>query len=254
MNILGPVLGAALALTGALAAACFVKAFGIMFLALPRSSHAEKAKEVPRTMLVGMGFLALLCLIFGVVPFVAIDLLSPVTASLIGRETTPLLGGYRWLAVPQVMGQGVAVVNTSVSPPLILAFLVLSVMLVSLVINNFDKFRKARIEETWNCGTVLTSKMEYTATSFSNPIRIMFRAIFQPSRETKIEFVLKPYFARHIKSKGTIKPFFEDNLYRPSLKFFLKLADKVTALQSGSIHLYLGYIFATLVILLVFAR
>lgn len=254
MNILGPVLGAALALTGALAAACFVKAFGIMFLALPRSSQAEKAKEVPRTMLVGMGFLALLCLIFGVMPFMAISLLSPVTASLIGRETIPLLGGYRWLAVPPVMGQGAAVVTTSISPPLILAVLVLSVMLVSIFINKFGKFRKARIDETWNCGTALTSKMEYTATSFSNPIRIMFRAIFQPSRETKIEFVLKPYFARHIKSKGTIKPFFEDNLYRPLLKLFLKLADKVTALQSGSIHLYLGYIFATLVILLIFAR
>ena len=248
MNILGPVLGAALALTGALAAACFVKAFGIMFLALPRSSQAEKAKEVPRTMLVGMGFLALLCLTFGVMPFMAFNLLSPVTASLLGLETIPLLGGYRWLNVPTAIGQA------SLSPPLILAVLVLSVVLVYLLMNKFGKFRKARIDETWNCGTALTPQMEYTATSFSNPIRIVFRAIFQPSRETKIEFVLKPYFARHIKSKGTIKPFFEDNLYRPLLKFFLKLADKVTALQSGSIHLYLGYIFATLVILLIFAR
>ena len=254
MNIMGPVLGAALALTGALAAACFVKAFGIMFLALPRSLRAEKAKEVPRRMLVGMGFLALLCLIFGVMPFIAINLLSPVTASLIGMKTIPLLGGYRWLNVPPVMGQGVAVVTTSLSPPMILAVLVLSVMLVTLFINKFSKFRKVRIEETWNCGTDLTSKMEYTATSFSNPIRVMFRAIFQPSRETKIVFVLKPYFASHIKSVGTIKPFFEDNLYRPLLQYFLKLADKVTALQSGSIHLYLAYIFATLVVLLIFAR
>lgn len=254
MNILGPLLGAALALTGALAAACFVKAFGIMFLALPRSIKAEKAKEVPRTMLVGMGLLALLCLIFGVMPLMVIDLLSPVTASLIGLETIPLLGGYRWLSVPPVMEQGVAVVTTSISPPMILAVLVLCVMLVSLFINKFGKFRTVKIDETWNCGTDLTSKMEYTATSFSNPIRIMFRAIFQPTVETKKEYVLKPYFTSHIKSEGAIKPFFEDNLYRPLLKFFLKLADKVTALQSGSIHLYLGYIFATLVVLLIFAR
>jgi len=254
MNILGPFLGAALALTGALAAACFVKAFGIMFLAIPRSREAEEAKEVPRTMLVGMGFLALLCFGFGVLPFIVINLLSPVTASLVGVETIPLLGGYRWLAVPSVMEQGSTVGSTSLSPLLILAVLVLSVMVVYLLMNKFGKFREARSEETWNCGTALTPQMEYTATSFSNPIRVMFRAIFQPSRETKIEFVLKPYFARHIKSKGAIKPFFEDALYRPLLKFFLKLADKVTALQSGSIHLYLGYIFATLVILLIFAR
>ena len=253
MNILGPVLGAALALTGALAAACFVKAFGIMFLALPRSSQAEKAREVPRTMRLGMGFLALLCLIFGVMPFMALDLLSPVTASLLGIEAFPLLGGYRWLAVPSVMGQGVEVVTTSIAPPMILAVLIASVVLAYLLMNKFGQSSKARIDETWNCGTTLDAKMEYTATSFSNPIRIMFRAIFQPTRETKIEFVLKPYFARRIKSRGTIKPFFEDNLYRPVLKFFLKIADKVTALQSGSIHLYLGYIFATLVILLIFA-
>jgi len=148
----------------------------------------------------------------------------------------------------------VAVVTTSISPPMILAVLVLGVMSVSLLTIKFAKFRTVRIDETWNCGTELTSEMEYSATSFSNPIRIMFRAIFQPTRETKKVFVLKPYFTSHIKSQGAIKPFFEDHLYRPLLKFFLKLADKVTALQSGSIHLYLGYIFATLVALLIFAR
>ena len=255
MNILGPALGAALALTGALAAACFVKAFGIMFLAIPRSVNAEKANEVPRTMLVGMGFLALLCLIFGVMPFMVINLLSPVTYSLIGIETIPLLGGYSWLNVPPIVGQSVAVLKpNSISPPMVLAALVLSVLLISLFIKKFAKFSVVRIDETWNCGKDLTSEMEYSATSFSHPIRIMFRAIFQPTRETKKEFVLKPYFTSRIKSQGAIKPFFEDHLYRPLLKFFLKFADKVTALQSGSIHLYLGYIFATLVALLIFAR
>lgn len=255
MNILGPALGAALALTGALAAACFVKAFGIMFLAIPRSVNAEKAKEVPRTMLVGMGFLALLCLIFGVMPFIVINLLSPVTYSLIGIETIPLLGGYSWLNVPPIVGQSVAVLKpNSISPPMVLVVLLLSVLLISLFIKRFAKFSVVRIEETWNCGKELTSEMEYSATSFSHPIRIMFRAIFQPTRETKKEFVLKPYFTSRIKSQGAIKPFFEDHLYRPLLKFFLKFADKVTALQSGSIHLYLGYIFATLVALLIFAR
>lgn len=253
MNIMGPVLGAALALTGALAAACFVKAFGIMFLALPRSTKAEKAQEVPRSMLAGMGLLALLCLIFGVMPFLAIDVLSPVTASLIGVETTPLLGGYRWLNVTPVMAQGVGVGTTSIFPLLILVVLVLSAILIYLLINRSNKYRKPRIDETWNCGIALTYKMEYTATSFSKPIRIMFRGIFQPTRKIEKEYVLKPYLTSRIKYYGSIKPFFEDNLYRPQFNFFLKLADKVTVLQSGSIQLYLGYIFVTLVVLLIFA-
>jgi len=254
MNIMGPVLGAALALTGALAAACFVKAFGIMFLALPRSTKAEKVKEVPRTMLVGMGLLALLCLIFGVMPFIVIDILSPVTDSLISVETIPLLSGYHWLSVAPIMEQGVGVGTTSIAPLIILALLMLSALSISLIIHKYSKFRKARIEETWNCGVDQTSKMEYTATSFSKPIRIMFRAIFQPTREIEKEYVLKPYFKSRIKYKGSIKPIFEDNLYRPQLNFFLKLADKVTILQSGSIQLYLAYIFVTLVVLLIFAR
>lgn len=254
INILGPVLGAVLALTGALAAACFVKAFGIMFLALPRSSKAENAKEVPRTMLVGMGLMAMLCLVFGVMPFMVIDILSPVTASLIGMETIPLMGGYRWLNVTPILGQGVGAGITSLSPPVILAVLVLSALVISLLINNYGKFKKVRIDETWNCGTALTPKMEYTATSFSKPLRIMFRVIFQPARVVEKEYVLKPYFTSRIKYKGAIKPFFEEHIYRPQLNFFLKIADKLTVLQAGSVQLYLGYMFVTLIALLIFAR
>jgi len=252
MNILGPVLGAALALTGALAAACFVKAFGIMFLALPRSTKAEKAREVPRTMLVGMGFLALLCLAFGVMPFMVFDLLGPVTASLLGVVTIHM-GGYHWLTITAFMEQGIGVGTTSISPIIMLIVLIVSALVVSLFVRKFGKFKKIRIDETWNCGVAQTSKMEYTATSFSKPIRIMFRAILQPTREIEKEFVLKPYFTSLINYKGAIKPIFE-NLYKPQLEFFLKLADKVTVLQSGSIQLYLGYIFVTLVVLLIFAR
>ncbi|AET66927.1 formate hydrogenlyase subunit 3/multisubunit Na+/H+ antiporter, MnhD subunit [Desulfosporosinus orientis DSM 765] len=253
MNIMGPVFAASLALTGALAAACFVKAFGTMFLALPRSSAAEKAKEAPKTMLVGMGLLVICCLIFGVIPFIAIDLLSPVTAGLIGVETTPLLGGYRWLNLTPIIGQKVDVAVASVSPLMVLAVLGFSVFLISIFVKKYGKYGEVHVDETWNCGVTQTSKMEYTATSFSKPIRIMFRAIFQPSRKIKKEYVLKPYFTSHIVYEGDIKPFFEDNLYRPLHKVFIMLADRITVLQSGSIQLYLGYIFVTLVVLLIFA-
>ncbi|MDO0823379.1 hydrogenase 4 subunit B [Desulfosporosinus nitroreducens] len=253
INIMGPVLAAALALTGALAAACFVKAFGIMFLALPRSTKAEKAKEVPRTMLVGMGLLASLCFLFGVVPSLVIDLLGPVTASLLSVVTIQT-GGYRWLAITSLIEQGTVLGGTSISPLILLTVLMLSALSVYLIFNRFGKFRKTRIDETWNCGVAQTSNMEYTATSFSKPIRIMFRAIFQPTRKIEKEYILKPYFTSRIKYKGGIKSLFEDTLYRPQFKFFLKLANKFTVLQSGSIQLYLSYIFVTLVVLLIFAR
>lgn len=254
LTIMGPVFGAALALTGALAAACFVKAFGIQFLALPRSINSEKAKEVPRSMLIGMGFLASLCLIFGVMPFLVIRLLSPVTFSLIGVETIPILGGYRWLSMFSSLGQGLSLGSTSLSPLIVLLVLLLGILLAYMMIFRNGKRGGVRISETWNCGMMLTPKMEYTATSFSQPIRRIFRTIFQPTKEINKEYVHKPYFTSRVKYTGEIKPIFEDILYRPQFKYFLKLANKVRVLQSGSIQLYLGYMFVALIVLLIFAR
>src|SRR3990170_3359349 len=78
--------GAALGLTSALAAACFVKAFGISFLALPRSSHAERAKEVPVSMLIGMGMLSIICILLGVLPMYILSFLDTVTGPIVGTS------------------------------------------------------------------------------------------------------------------------------------------------------------------------
>ena len=72
-KIISPLGGAALALTGALAAACFVKAFGISFLGVPRSRHAQDAKESSASMIVGMAILAALCLFAGIFPGTVVE-------------------------------------------------------------------------------------------------------------------------------------------------------------------------------------
>lgn len=246
--ILGPFCAAILALTGALAAACFVKAFGIQFLALPRSENAEKAKEVPVTMRFGMGLLALLCFLIGILPSFVVRLLSPVTYKLTGVETLNFLGGFRWISV---VSTGL---KTSVTPAILLTMLAIFGLLIYLVARVFGRGGAVRVDETWNCGTALTPRMEYTATSFSKPIRIIFRRLFQPTREVEKEYELAPYFTKNIKYHGSIKPIFEDAMYRPTTRTILNIASKIRLLQSGSIHLYLSYIFITLVILLIFAR
>jgi len=247
--VLGPVAGALLALTGALAAACFVKAFGIQFLAMPRSANAENAREVPLSMRLGMAFLAVLCLLFGILPGTVISLLGTVTESLLGTGTASVLGGNRWLDVVSALGPG-----TVVSPLPVLGLIALLALVVYLFTRWAGKGGTVRINETWNCGMELTPKMEYTATSFSKPIRMIFKRVFLPKREIQTDYVLKPYFTRSIKYKGSIKPVFEDVIYRPTTQWFIKFSNKLRGLQSGSIHLYLGYIFVTLVVLLIFAR
>lgn len=248
-HILGPLAGAVLALTGALAAACFVKAFGIQFLALPRSENSGNAREVPVSMRAGMGFLALLCFVLGVGPFLVISLLDPVMKVLLGVGTAAFLGGFRWSNVVSQSGPG-----TAVSPIALFALLAGISGLLYLVTRAVGRGGAVRVDDTWNCGMNLSPEMEYTATSFSKPIRIIFRKIFQPQREIHKEYNLNPYFTTVMKYKGSIKPVFEDMLYRPVTQFLMWVSGRIRSLQSGSIHLYLGYIFATLVILLIFAR
>ena len=90
-----PVTVGMLALTSGLAAACFVKAFGISFLAIPRSQEAEHAHEAPATMLAGMAILAVACIALGLAPFAVVPLLGRALTGLAGlpaTETTFTLG------------------------------------------------------------------------------------------------------------------------------------------------------------------
>lgn len=249
LGVLGPLCAAFLALTGALAAACFVKAFGIQFLALPRSENAEQAREVPFSMRLGMGFLAFLCFLFGVGPFLVMGLLNPVTKALLGVETISILGGRRWLTVFSMLGTG-----TGISPISLVIALGAGILVIFTILRAVGRGGTSRTDETWNCGMDLSPRMEYSATAFSKPIRIIFRKLFQPKREIQREYNLTPYFTSSIKYKGSIKPVFEEFLYGPLTRIAIKIADKIRILQSGSIHLYLMYIAVTLVVLLIFAR
>src|SRR5258708_4421674 len=84
LKILIPSVGAVLALSAALAAACFVKAFGVTFLGRPRSPVVAKAGEADHFSLAAMLFLAALCLLAGILPGFVIDALAPLTQSLVG--------------------------------------------------------------------------------------------------------------------------------------------------------------------------
>lgn len=252
-GIVGPIAGAVLAITGALAAACFVKAFGIQFLAMPRSARVENAKEVPLSMRLGMGFLAVCCLVAGVLPFFVIRLLNPVAQTLLNMDTTVLLGGYRWLNVTGSFLSNNGEKGT-VAPIIVLGLLAMAVLLMVVFGKLAGKKGSIRVSETWNCGSDLTPRMEYTATSFSKPLRMIFKRIFLPERSVQTDYILKPYFAKKIHYEGSITPIFEVIFYRPINHFVVKAATKIRILQSGSIHLYLFYIFITLIVLLIFAR
>jgi len=100
----------------------------------------------------------------------------------------------------------------------------------------------------------LSPRMEYTATGFVQPIKRVFSTIYQPTVKLETEFLEESrYFAKRRRFEFHIEPVFEKYLYDPVIHVFMGIADRLRILQAGSLHLYLAYIFVTLVILLLFA-
>jgi len=242
-----PIAAAMLALTGALALACFVKAFGLSFLALPRSPHARKAQEVPAPMRFGMGILASLCLFLGLGPTVVVPLLDRVSESFVGISIAGQMfemGG--WTLAP-VSGE-----FSSLSTPVLAIVLVgLTGLGLGLAYVLGGKGKK-RFYKTWGCGLNLTARMEYTTTGFVQPIKRVFSTIYQPTVKLETEFLEEShYFAKRRHFEFSIEPIFLKYLYHPIVNFFSTLADRSRVIQAGSLSTYLAYIFVTLVLLLV---
>jgi hydrogenase-4 component B len=242
-KLIAPLSGAALAFTGAMAVACFVKVFGISFLGMPRSQHAEGAKEASTSMIAGMGVLSLLCLLTGIFPGYTIKLFSSSVFSLTGADYSS--SGVGVLSIREI--------SSGISP--LALFIVMLTLFVSaaFLIRIFGGKKKVTYRSSWDCGIPsLTPRMQYTSTAFTKPIRVVFKKIYLAKRDIKMSYALKPYFAKTIEYRAEITPFFERYIYKPAIDFIHSFAGKVKHLQSGDLHLYLGYILATLILLLIF--
>jgi hydrogenase-4 component B len=246
LKLILPLAAAMLALTGVLALACFAKAFGISFLALPRSSHARHAGEVPWSMRIGMGMLAAMCLLLGLLPMVVVPMLDRVGTSFVGVSITD--------KVVALNGWALAPVNvefSSLSSPAIALGLIGLSVLGLLLVAVFGGSAKARYYKTWGCGVNLTPRNEYTATAFVQPIKRVFSTIYQPTVKLETEFLEEShYFSKRRLFETHIEPAFQKYLYDPVVTFFSTMADRLRVIQAGSLHMYLTYIFLTVVVLL----
>jgi hydrogenase-4 component B len=247
-----PIAGALLALTAALAAACFVKAFGITFLALPRTNEAGSAQEVSFAMRTGMAILAVCCILLGLGATWFLPVFAPVTQSIFGLDATkPMLAGNTFILTAGSVQSG------AVSPAilgLLLAFIGTAPLLLWYFFGRKFRGLFRRVSgPTWDCGLPgLTAENEYTATAFSKPLRMIFAALFRPHREIQAEYEVSPYYPTAIRFESEIEPTFEERIYRPLRQGIFWAASRMRWMQSGSIHLYLGYIFVTLILLLLF--
>ncbi len=249
IRLMFPLSGAMLALTGALAAACFVKAFGITFLAQPRGEHARNAREASFTMLFGQGILTAACVFLGLFPTAFLKLFDPLTQQLIGQQLAQQLTVANGLVLSGGAAQGGTVSTLGMT------LMVLCLLPVPLALwVAFARRSGTRIGPTWDCGQRgLTPQMEYTATGFSKPIRMVFKTLFRPRRDVQREYDFSPYFATNIRFESHVEEVFQTRVYRPFNRLVLRISRRLRALQAGSIQAYLAYVFITLLLLLVFA-
>jgi formate hydrogenlyase subunit 3/multisubunit Na+/H+ antiporter MnhD subunit len=177
LKLLVPAVGALLALSATLAAACFVKAFGVTFLGRPRSRAAQSAKETDRFSLAAMYFLGALCLVIGIVPGPFIDALAPLAQALVGGRM-PLQTGEQWLSIVPI-----AASRSSYDGLLVFLFMVISGTLAAATIHRFasDRLRRG---PAWDCGYPDASpSTQYSASSFAQPIRRVFGTVVFRARE-----------------------------------------------------------------------
>jgi NADH:ubiquinone oxidoreductase subunit 5 (subunit L)/multisubunit Na+/H+ antiporter MnhA subunit len=242
IKLIVPAVGAMLAFSAALAAACFVKAFGVTFLGRPRSAVAETAQEVDNASLAAMFALAALCLAAGILPGLVIDQLAPVVQTLVGNRMPPQ-ASIPWLSIIPV-----AAGRSSYNGLLVFAFIAISAVAAVQIIHRFASQRSRR-GPAWDCGFPEASPAtQYTADSFAQPIRRVFGEVVFLARE-RVDMP-PPGDLGPARMTVTLRDLVWDTIYAPVGGATWFAAEKLSQLQFLTIRKYLSLVFALLVGLL----
>lgn len=248
---------AVVALTAGLALLTFVKAFGIAFMARPRSPGATTAHEVNRPMTAAMLIGAAAVLALGLAPGLAATaaataLRSAGVVGAVGAATTASAAA----AVGTGAGWGVALPGIGAHlDPLALTLLALAVTLPVVLVTWLLARRHPRrdVDLVWGGGGVRTSpRMQYTATSFAEPLVRVFDDALQPTRDLRVTHAGESrYLVQDISFHQHLDDRVEKSLYRPAITVLDRAGDLARLVQNGSIHRYLGFSFVALLVVLV---
>lgn len=235
---------AILGLTGVFVAGGIIKHFGTAFLGMPRTTMAEQAKEVPLLMRLGMALLAISSLLLGIWPGLGLRL----TDGIVGQYFATKVTGDALFYIPLAEHPAESLSLSAV----LLAFL--GLMLLSyIVLRIWMGKSRNRIDLTWNCGTPLQPSMEYTGTSYSHPVLMIFKWLYQPRRQVQIRGEYA-YYPKQVHHRLHVHSVIESKLYRPLVQLTVILSEHIRKIQSGNLQSYLAYMIATLIILLLWVR
>jgi hydrogenase-4 component B len=234
----------ALALTAALAVACFVKATGVTFLGLPRSAAAGAAHETTRPAVAAMGLLAAACIAVGIAAGPIVSSLTVVARSALHTVATPETVA----AVTATPRSGNVATYAALAVGLLLA---LTTAGLALAMRSRTRTRRV---DTWTCGIAPRPAFQYTATSYAKLIRLFFRRVLVAEREILVEYHPGTSFPSSIRYRSHITMLLEERVLGPAHDLSLRGANLARKLQGGAIQLYIAYSVIAVLLLLWWAR
>ncbi len=229
--------GAALGLTAGLAVNAFIRAYGIPFLGMPRTRAAAQASEHGQPV-AGPGLLAVACVALGVGAPLVLTALSRAVRTITGTDLAPNLLVEKLTVIP-------GHTNFSAFSPTYLAVYLLAILAVPAAIYLAGRpLGSSRTAPVWDGGIVtFKPRMQYSAMTFSAPVRVTFDALYQPSVSLRRASDDPAGRSGPVHYESHVTPLFHTWLYRPVVRAVQKVADLVRPIQSGDVNLYLLYVF-----------
>jgi formate hydrogenlyase subunit 3/multisubunit Na+/H+ antiporter MnhD subunit len=249
VSVAMPIAVAVVALVGGLVAATFVKAFGTAFLAMPRSVEAEQAHETRRTMQAAVIILSGACVALALVPTILAEPMQRVSNVVGGlADGRPIHTNGVYL---QLSG-----IQAGLSPLLLAAGLAVMTIAAFAVVRRSRSRHTIRDIPAWGCGrTVQTARMEYTATSFAEPLQRVFDDVLHPEIDVDVDHLTESrHYVQAIRYRLHTRDAVEQRFYLPMLAAIRRCGNAARQVQNGSIHRYLTYSLVTLIVVLVVSR
>ncbi len=228
------------ALTAGLALMTFVKAFGIAFLGRARSEGAQKADEGSRWMQIAMLIAAVALVGLGLFPGrLGIQAATDAGSNVVLATS---LGGIQ-------LSKFMAVLNPLA---LFLLAIAISIPVLAKARRAAQKNPRRHVDLTWGSGGMrVSSRMQYTATSYAEPLSRIFDDVLKPERDIVMTHAAESqYLVEHVRFRQQVTDVFEAKIFSPILRCLDDVGTKARKLQNGRIQVYLGYSFVALLIVL----
>ena len=275
--------GAGLALTAALAVTCFVKAFGMNFLGKARTKYSKSLHEVRRSMTLPMGILAIICFLLGILPTYIIPVMDHVVSPYVHESSIDQLvppfftvgnGNNKFshgfvsdfhklgaqVGHSVLPGRGLVIMHRgtkknpivfAMSPFYTVAILILLLCSLFLIVRFCTRKRTLKKGAVWSGGVRrFLPEMTYTATGFSNPVRVIFSNIFRPIQVNNVRETINQHFRSAIKKEQKEPHFVDYLLGRPIINGAKYLANRLGRMHSGRVNAYAAYVLVSLLLVL----